>query len=737
MKNKKIRFDGWLVDLDSGDLARNGHRSRLQEQPLQVLRELVSAAGGVVTREQLIALLWPKGVVDFDTGLNTAIRKLRSALGDTADTPRYIETLPRRGYRFIAPLEVDENVSPSSGPQALPIVADASLPKMTGAAAPANAVDSGSQDGPRHPPSQVDATRRSGWLVAAIALMLLGSAAFFVARRSSDLQRNPFAHARFSPLSDMTGKAQAAAISRDGKFAAFVSDHDGQNDVWITEIGSGRYRNLTEGKALELINPAIRTLGFSPNASLVLVWQRRSSGGPPGDINIDAIPAAGGGLQKYLPDAAEAVWSNDGRRVLFHTSAPGDPMFIKDSLQAPPRRIYEAQAPTHCHFPTWSPDDTYIYMACGVPQSSWEVWRMRADGSDAQRITSHKALVSHLVALDANTLACLAAEYDDTGEALYFIDLKRREAHRVDSGLERYSSLAASADGKRLLATLVQPQSSLWRAAMSDPSTAAAPVAVRVAGAPALGQSPRVAQDSTLFVFSRGGRHGIWKLSGANSGELWSDSQRSVVGAPAWSRDGHHIAFTAGDGVKTYLYVIQSDGGQPRVLTDSLALRGNPAWSPDGQSITIAATSEGMPRLINVYLNGAPPTPLVSEYSLDPSWSPDGSFLVYSAADIGTTFPLRAVSSDGKPYALPAPILTRGARRVVFAPDGKAILVLRGEIGHKNLWSIDLMSGAEHKLMDLPLNFDVRDFDLSADGADIVLDRAEINSEIALIERAG
>ena len=717
MKNKKIRFDGWLVDLDSGDLERNGHRSRLQEQPLQVLRELVSDAGSLVTREQLIALLWPKGVVDFDTGLNTAVRKLRGALGDTADTPRYIETLPRRGYRFIATLELDENVSLSSGVQAVP----------------ENAVDSGSQQGS---PPQVDPTRRSRWRVAAIALILLGSAALFVAWRSSHPQRNPFAHARFSPLSDMTGKAQAAAITRDGKFAAFVSDHDGQNDVWITEIGSGHYRNLTEGSALELINPAIRTIGFSPDASMVLVWQRRSSGAPPGDINIDAIPTAGGALQKYLPSAAEAVWSNDGKRIVFHTSAPGDPMFIKDSLQAPPRRIYEAQAPTHCHFPTWSPDDAYIYMVCGVPQSSWEVWRIRADGSDAQRISSHKALMSHLVALDANTLACLAAEYDETGEALYFIDLKRRKAHRVDSGLERYSSLAASADGKRLVATLVHPQSSLWRATISDASTAP-PVAVRIAGNPAAGLSPRVAQDSTLFVFSRAGRQGIWKLSAANSGELWSDPQRSVVGAPAWSKDGRQIAFTADDGAKTYLYVIQSDGGRPKVLSDSLALRGNPAWSPDGLSVTIAAMAEGVPRLINVYLNGAPPTTLVSEYSLDPSWSPDGSFLVYSGADIGTTFPLRAVSSDGKPYALPAPILTRGARRVVFSPDGKAILVLRGEIGHKNLWSVDLKSGAEHKLMDLPLNFDVRDFDLSADGKDIVLDRAEINSEIALIERAG
>jgi len=107
VSSRKLRFDGWVLDPESGDLERGGARIRLQEQPVQVLQELIAHAGSVVPREQLIALLWPKGVVDFDTSLNTVIRKLRSALGDTSETPRYIETLPRRGYRFIGALDPD------------------------------------------------------------------------------------------------------------------------------------------------------------------------------------------------------------------------------------------------------------------------------------------------------------------------------------------------------------------------------------------------------------------------------------------------------------------------------------------------------------------------------------------------------------------------------------------------------------------------------------------------------
>ena len=105
MDKREARFDGWVVDFESGEISKEGNTHRLQDQPLQILEELVKRPGEVVTREHLISRLWPTGVVEFDTGLNSAMRKLRIALGDDAETPRYIETLPRKGYRFVAALE--------------------------------------------------------------------------------------------------------------------------------------------------------------------------------------------------------------------------------------------------------------------------------------------------------------------------------------------------------------------------------------------------------------------------------------------------------------------------------------------------------------------------------------------------------------------------------------------------------------------------------------------------------
>src|ERR1700760_1595000 len=99
-----IHFDCWTFRPHPRQLARNGVRVKLQDQPLHVLEELLNAPGELVTREHLIARLWPKRIVEFDAGLNAAVRRLRAALGDEAETPRYIETVPRKGYRFIGTL---------------------------------------------------------------------------------------------------------------------------------------------------------------------------------------------------------------------------------------------------------------------------------------------------------------------------------------------------------------------------------------------------------------------------------------------------------------------------------------------------------------------------------------------------------------------------------------------------------------------------------------------------------
>jgi Tol biopolymer transport system component len=551
-------------------------------------------------------------------------------------------------------------------------------------------------------------------------------------QRTEYFWRNPIADARFQKVTDFEGVEQAAAVSRDGQFVAFLSDRDGHQDVWVTQLGSGQFHNLTQGTAPELVNPSIRTLGFSPDGSLVTFWVR--NGPSASDISVWAVPTLGGQSKPYLAGVAEFDWSRDASRLAYHTPGPGDPLFVSDgSHPSDLRPIFTAPPGLHSHFPLWAPDATFIYFVQGSLPDKLDVWRIRPTGGIPERITSNNGRVTHPVLLDRRTLLYLASDPDGSGPWLYSMDVERRIPHRLTSGLDWYTSLAASADGRRLVATLATPKRTLWRLRIAD-SPAEVSVPARIPLTTNTGFSPRLGANYLLYVSATSANESIWKLANGIGTELWSGQGTQIFGGPAISPDGGHVAFSVRQHGQTSLYVMQADGGNARIVSDSLNLQGSPAWSPDGQSITTAADDHGVPHLFRVALGGQPPALFLPEYSVDPTWAPDGHFVVYSGPDIGTTFSVKAVTPDAVVRPLPALTLTRGARHLAILPGGRALVLLRGEIQHKNLWLIDLQTGAEHQLTNLTANFDIRDFDISPDGREVVLERVQELSNVVLLD---
>jgi len=547
--------------------------------------------------------------------------------------------------------------------------------------------------------------------------------------------RNPIADARFQTVTDFDGVEQAAAVSRDGHLVAFLSDRDGQMDVWVTQVGSGEFHNLTHGSAPGLANPSIRSLGFSPDGSFVTYWLRRQDGSSNYEIGVWAVPTLGGEPRPYLDGAAEFDWSHDGSRLVYHTPGPGDPMFVSEgSVGSGGQPIFTAPAGLHSHFPVWSPDAKFIYFVQGSLPDKLDIWRISPAGGIPERITSHNGRVSHPVLLDRRTLMYLASDPDGSGPWLFSMDVERRIPHRLTSGLDRYTSLAASADGRRLVATLASPKRTLWRLRIADSPTEVS-TAVRISLTTGTGSSPRLGPNYLLFVSAAGASESIWKLANGTSTELWSGQGTQIVGGPAISSDGRSIAFSVSQHGEKLLYVMQADGTNARVVTNSLALQGDPAWAPDGQSITLAADDRGTPHLFRVPLDGRSPVPFVQDYSVDPAWAPDGRYVVYSGPDIGTTFSVKAVTAQAAAHPLPALTLTRGARHLAFLPGGRALVLPRGEIQHKNLWLIDLDTGAERQLTNLPPEFNIRDFDISPDGHEVVLERVQDRSDVVLLDR--
>jgi Tol biopolymer transport system component len=585
------------------------------------------------------------------------------------------------------------------------------------------------------PASRRRSRRSFVWSAAAGALILAAATAWWALERREFFWRNPLEGARVQTVTDFGGSEQAAAVSRDGRFIAFLSDRDGRTDVWITQVGTGQFYNLTRGSVPELINPLVRTLGFSPDGAWVAFWTRgKTEHSTDPDIGIWALPTLGGQPRPYLEGAAEFDWSRDGTRLVYHTTKPGDPTFVRDAdPQAPPKQIFAAPAGLHAHFPVWSPDGAFVYFVQGYLPETMDIWRMRPTGEGVERVTHHSSLVSHPVFLDQRTIAYLAADWDGSGPWLYSLDAHRRMSHRLEAGLDRYTSLAASADGRRLAATRARPHGSLWRLPLAETPVDAA-AAVPIPLTTGRGFAPRFGAGGLLYVSSKGTGDGIWKLADGAASELWSAPEARIVGGPEVAPDGR-VAFAVARPGRTLLYVMNPDGTDARVVTGSLELRGAPAWAPDGRSLTTAVNVDGMPNLFRISLDGAS-APLVREYSVDPVWSPGGEFLVYSGADVGTTFPVKAVAADGAPHAIPDLTLSRGGRRLRFLPGRWALLALRGGIQHKDLWLIDLETGAERQLTNLPPGFSVRDFDVSPDGREVVLERVEDHSDVVLIDLA-
>jgi Tol biopolymer transport system component len=592
------------------------------------------------------------------------------------------------------------------------------------------------------------ATSRTGWRLilplVATAAVLTVVAGLWV-QRTERFWRNPLANARFGTLTDFGGLEQAAAISHDGNFVAFLSDRDGPMDVWVTQVGSGEFHNLTHGSAPDIANPSLRTLAFSPDGSLVTYWLRKQNKAGKSEISVWAVPTLGGEPRPYLEGVAEFDWSRDGARLAYHTPGPGDPLTVSDgSLRPEDRPIFTAPTGLHAHFPLWSPDAAFIYFVQGEPPDKLDIWRIHSDGGVPERITSHYGRVTYPVLLNQRTLVYLADDPDGSGPWLYSLDVERRIPHRLTSDLEQFTSLAASADGRRLVTTRNTSDRTLWRMPIDD-SLAGASSSPQVLSSTGLsgaeriplttrsGFNPRFGRNYLLYVSQTGTGEGIWKLTDGKSTELWHGEDARVFGGPAISRDGRYVAFSVRRHEQKLLYIMQPDGANARVVADSLDLQGNPEWSPDGQSILTGVTDHGGPHLFRVPVDGRSPTNFVDNYAVDPTWSPDGRFVVYSGPDIGSTFSLKAVTAENASFPLPSLTLTRGARRVTFLPGGRVLVMLRGEIQHKNLWLINLETGAERQLTHLAPEFDIEDFDISPDGREVVIERVQERSNLVLL----
>lgn len=283
-------FGDFILNVHSRELLNRGVRVKLQAQPLEVLVLLVDRRGELVTREELRQRLWDSNTyVDFDQGLNKAIKKIREALNDSADDPKYIQTLSRRGYRFVGNITWDGQ--PSSTPDASPL---------------ANNL---------RPLSSATAGKHKLWLgLIAVAVILAAGiiATWLVLRNRSAIRPIGDAHPALTRLTFDSGLQFGATFSPDGRFIAFSSDRGGKFDIWLQQMGSAAPHQITTLPGHNW-QP-----DWSPDGSQIVF---RSEGDQDG---LFVVPAFGGQERRISTFGYRPRWSPDGKQILFEdTFAPG------------------------------------------------------------------------------------------------------------------------------------------------------------------------------------------------------------------------------------------------------------------------------------------------------------------------------------------------------------------------------------------------------------------------------
>ena len=365
-KNRRA-FGPFEVDFAADELKRGNVKVRLSGQPMQILRILLAHPGKVVTREQLREKIWKDGTfVDFEHGLNAAMNKLRRVLGDSADNPRYVETIPGRGYRFIGVLAQDptENAIPAS--------------VLTPAAESERLVEVSKRR-----------VRLWWWLAvgaASIVAFVLGWRVHSVQERSRGWT--------LTRLTSDPGLSNSPAISPDGAMVAYSSDRnkEGQRDLYLVQVTGDQPIRLT------LDGQGNTTPNFSPDGSRIVYHSDRDGGG------IYVIPTFGGEPQllargglnpRFSPDGSQVAYWIGGKNV--DPTIPGNgTVWIVPVAGGKPRQL--AANLTNARYPIWSPDGRSLLLTGYTSQQTYQAdaldwWLVSVDGSRAIKTGAYEAFV--------------------------------------------------------------------------------------------------------------------------------------------------------------------------------------------------------------------------------------------------------------------------------------------------------------------------------------------------------
>jgi Tol biopolymer transport system component len=365
-----------------------------------------------------------------------------------------------------------------------------------------------------------------------------------------------------------------------------------------------------------------------------------------------------------------------------------------------------------------------------------DLWRISPDGGQPEQLTHLNTDVAYPAPIDERTILFIAHNEDGAGPWLWEFDVSGQTSRRVSSGLEQYTALAATTDGQRLAASVVEAQVNLWSVPITG--RVVEEQEVRAFSLPTLrAQAPRFGGGSLFYLSSRDGADGLWSYRDGQALEIWKGSEGALHSPATISADGKRVAIALRRGGKEQMHVMATDGTRLEPLSSDIDVRGTASWSPDGDWIVAAGSDRDGAGLFKLPTDGGPAVRIAKGPFLDPVWSPRGDLIVYSGTQVFTRTPLLAVRPDGTPAKLPEIMVQREGERARFLPDGSGLVYMLGStLAEQDFWLLDLVTMRSRRLTRLSKATVMRAFDITPDGRRIVFDRLREKSNIVLIDLA-
>ena len=605
------RFDQFHVDLSSGLLERSGVRVPLQGQPLQVLRLLLQAEGKVVTREEIRKALWPEDTfVDFELGVNTAVKKLRQALADPADHPKFIETLPRIGHRFMVPVEwVNENGQKGA---------------VEGAGNFATTGGVGVAAAPERTRSEVSSAGKWRWLAAggAILVALCGVGVWRFIRPKTAVP--PIEVVSLASSSDFE---YGPALSPDGNQVAFGRWNKDKPGIYTTVIGGEKSFRLTE-------NDWDCCPAWSPDARQIAYAHNTDEGNA-----IYVTPALGGTQRRVYEGLAcrDMDWSPDGKFLAISESKEDKAhswiaLLSLDDLST--RRLTSPSGQDADFSPAVSPDGKRVAFVRGILAGMVsDLYVEPVAGGEPRRVTfDHRAIFGQPSWTEDGRELVYATDLAGL-PSLFRVSVSGGAPQRVAGVGTGAESPSISRRGHELAYQQRFMTTFTGRLILKD-ATHLQGSAARILSQKGGQLRPNFSPDGKRFAFETD-RSGYWEIwacdsDGTNCGQL--TTLQGTAGAPRWSPDGRSIAFEFHTKEHGVIYLLDVRSGIPRLLeTLPDADTGGPSWSRDGKWLYFYSDRGGGTfQVWKMQLNGGAPVQVTKNGGVFGAESVDGRFLYYS-----------------------------------------------------------------------------------------------------------